>query len=190
MIKATTVKAIFQRKHSLNFVGLDHRQQEVTNRKRLFTFSDPLARKVIGHRKEAAEVIGRMPPFRGKPGVVIVEPAHHCTDVESGLNGVQFVRGARNPRATLHCGPGNDRTEHFDAGRVIERQQPAAKRIHETQASGIRCVVAGNSIQIQNIVRNLLQDRVRFRTPGAGRVVARHILGVIGLDGVGPVADD
>ena len=57
MIKANTVKPIFQCQHSLNFVRLDHRKQEVTNRERLFTFPDPLARKVISHRKDAAEVI-------------------------------------------------------------------------------------------------------------------------------------
>src|SRR5271165_4322853 len=130
MIKAKTVKAIFQSDHSLNFVRLDHRKQDVTNRERLFTFPDPLARKIIRYRKDAAEVIGWMPPLRSKPGVVVVEPAHHRTDVESGLDWVQLVRGARNPRATLHRGSGNDRTEHFDAGRVIEGQQPAAKRIH------------------------------------------------------------
>ena len=107
-----------------------------------------------------------MPPLRGKPGIVKVEPAHHRADVESGLDWVQFVRGAWNPGATLHRGSRNDRTEHFDAGRVIERQQPAAKRIHETQPRSIRGVVTGNFIQFENIVRNLLQDRVRFRTHG------------------------
>ena len=115
-----------------------------------------------------------MPPLRGKPGVVKVEPAHHRADVESGLDRIQFVRGARNSRATLHRGSGNDRTEHFDAGRVVERQQPAAKRIHQTESSGIRGVVTGNFIQIENIVRNLPQDRVRFRTQGAAKVVVRH----------------
>src|ERR1700731_3818403 len=128
MIKAKTVKAIFQGELSLNFGRLDHRQQEVTNRERLFTFPDPLSRKVVGHRKDAAEIIGWMPPLRGKPGVVKVQPAHHRADVESGLNRIQFVTGAWNPRATLHRGSGNDWPEHFDAGRVIERQQPAAKR--------------------------------------------------------------
>src|ERR1700730_15604783 len=47
MIKAQTVEAIFQRKHSLNFVCLNHSEQQVTNYDRLLTFADLFARKVL-----------------------------------------------------------------------------------------------------------------------------------------------
>src|ERR1700731_3165250 len=132
MIKAKTVKAIFQRKHTLNFMCLDHREQQVTNRNRILTFADPFARKVISNCEDTAEVIGRVTPLRRKPGVVKVEPAHHRADIKSGSDRVQLVRGAGNPRTAPHRGSGYDGAEHLDASRIIECEQPAAERIHET----------------------------------------------------------
>ena len=47
---------------------------------------DGVARQPVGRHQDAAEIVGRMPPFRGEPRVVEIEPADHRADVERGLH--------------------------------------------------------------------------------------------------------
>ncbi len=182
MIQPDTVKAVLKRKHALNFVGLDHAEQQVTHRDRPLTVVDSLARQVVGNCKETADVVRRVAPLRGKPGVVKVEPAHHRTNIEGGLNRVQLVRGAGNARTALHRGPGDDGAEHLDAGRIIEREKATAERIHETKPRRVDRFVTDDFIFAEDIFGNLLQERIRFRAHGAGRIVTRRHLSALGVD--------
>src|ERR1700757_2715592 len=68
MIQADPVKAVLKRKHTLNFVGLDHAEQQIAHRDRPLTVADSLPRQVVRNRKETADVVRRVAPLSREPG--------------------------------------------------------------------------------------------------------------------------
>ncbi|CAB3773046.1 hypothetical protein LMG29739_06363 [Paraburkholderia solisilvae] len=90
MIEPDLVERVLERDAALNFVRLDHADQDVFHRQRLFARCDGVARQPVGGGENAAEVIGRMAPFGGEPGVVEVEPADHRADIERGLDRIEL----------------------------------------------------------------------------------------------------
>ncbi len=83
-----------------------------------------------------------MAPLRGQPGVIEVEPAIHCADVECGHDRVELVRGTRHPRAARQGGPRHDRAQQFRAGRIVERLETAGQRIHQAVVGGFESQLA------------------------------------------------
>jgi hypothetical protein len=49
-------------------------------------------REPVGGGEDAAQVVRRVAPFGGQPGVVEVEPADHGADVEGRLHRIELVR--------------------------------------------------------------------------------------------------
>src|ERR1041384_8458618 len=82
---------------ALNFVSFDQRLEQVRNSKLLLFCSGEIVRK----GKNTAEIVGRMPPFGGEPGVVEIQPTNHCADIESSVNRIELPWGARYARAVL-----------------------------------------------------------------------------------------
>src|SRR5215471_9187047 len=135
MIKSNSIEAVFQCEDTLNFVRLNHGDQNVTHRESLTPLANRVSAQVICNSENSTEIIRRMSPFRGEPRVVEIEPAHDCTDIERSLNGVEFVAGSRYARTRARHGRArHDRTEKLRAGGIIQRQKAASKRVHETKA--------------------------------------------------------
>ena len=161
MIEPDLVEGVFERDAALNFVRLDHCDQHVFHRKRRFAGCDGSAREPVGCRENSAQIVRRMPPFGGEPGVVEVEPADHGPDVEGGLNGIELKRRARHL-----CTVGDDRARHdgsqqLGAGRVGKRLESAAERIDQTMTRGFQRERAVDLI-IQNVIDDIDQDFVRI----------------------------
>ncbi len=115
----------------------------------------------LGERQNAAEVVRRMAPFRGQPGVVEVEPADHRADVERRLHRIELKLRPRNPRAVGDDGARDDRAEELGARRIRQRFQAAPERVKQA----VSC----------RVVRFLARDLV------AGHVVGdvdKHLVGL------------
>jgi hypothetical protein len=96
----------------------------------------------VGGGEDRTEVVRRVAPFGGEPGVVEVEPPDDRPDVERALHGIEFVTRARHAGAVLDGGAGDDRAEELGAGRVGERHDAAGERVGETPARGVEGLVA------------------------------------------------
>src|SRR6267154_6435075 len=78
-----------------------------------------------------------MAPFGGEPCVIEIEPANQCADIDCGRDRIELVVGAWNTAAVGNDRVGHNWTEQFYAGRIIERERYAPKRIHQAIASGL-----------------------------------------------------
>ena len=132
VIEADLVERILERDHALDLVGLDHRGSTSRMQERL-----AVARQPVGDREDAAEIVGRMAPFRREPGVVEIEPADHGADVERRLHRIEPVGRARHTRAILDAHSGNERPEQLRAGGIVERLEAAAERVDQAIARGL-----------------------------------------------------
>src|SRR5688500_20396128 len=103
MIETNAVIAILEREDALNLVRLDHRLQYVLDRKRLL----PRASQVVRESQDPAEIVRRMAPLGGEPGIVEIQPADHRTDIEGSVHGLELPVGAGDARAVRQGWPGN-----------------------------------------------------------------------------------
>ena len=94
VVQADPIEAVLQRQHALDLVGLDHGGQHVAHGQRRLAARHAAAADEIGHGEDGAQVVGRMAPLGGQPGIVEVEPAHQRADVEGGLLRVEHERRA------------------------------------------------------------------------------------------------
>src|SRR5579871_991919 len=90
VIQSDTIEAVLEREHTLDLVRFDHAGQYIAYLWRCLALHDGLAREIVRNREYAAQTVGRMSPLRCEPGVVEIEPADHCADVEGRLDGVQL----------------------------------------------------------------------------------------------------
>ncbi len=132
MIEPDPVEAVFEREHALNLVGLDHGGEHIAYGDRLTATG-----QIVGDRQYPAQIIRRMPPLRGKPGVVEIQPADHRADVERGIDRIELVGGTGNASPALQRGTGHHRTHELGAGGILERLESAGERIHEAIARGL-----------------------------------------------------
>src|SRR6478672_6654711 len=97
MIEPDAVEAVLEREHTLDLVRLDHRGEHVF-------YGELLAvpRQPVSGPEYPAEVVRRMAPFGGEPGVVEVEPTDHGAEVERRLHRIELVMGAGYLRAIRH----------------------------------------------------------------------------------------
>ena len=89
VIEADAIKAVFQRQDALDFVSFDHGREHVTHGQGWVALGHGLATHIIGHGENAPEIIRRMAPFGGQPGVVKIEPAHQGADIEGCFDGIE-----------------------------------------------------------------------------------------------------
>ncbi len=111
---------------------LDHAGQHVADR---HGFAG--ARQIIGNGENAAKIVRWVAPLRRQPGVVEIQPANHRTDVECGIDGIEFVSRAGNARAVGERRPGNDRAHQFGASRIFQGLKAAGQGVHEAVAGGL-----------------------------------------------------
>jgi len=170
MIKANAIEAVLQGKDTLDLVCLNHSDQHIANRKSLVSLANALPAQVVCDRENTAQIVRRMSPFRGEPRVVIIEPTHDRTDVECGLNRVELVTGSRHARpCSSHRCARDNRPEKLGASGIIQRKKSASKRVHEAKARGIKRFVTGYLFDAKNVIGDLLQKRIWFRTHGTPR---------------------
>ena len=86
VIEADLVERVLQRDAALDLVGLDHRGEHVAHGQRRLPSATAVRESQSADGEDAAEVVGRVAPLGGQPGVVEVEPADHGADVEGGLH--------------------------------------------------------------------------------------------------------
>lgn len=104
MVEANAVEGVFQRQHALDLVSHDHGFEHIAHQQWRFTCGHALLRQVIGNGQDAAEVVRRVGPFGGQPGIVIVQPANRAADVPGSLDRVEAVGGAGHAGAVGHQG--------------------------------------------------------------------------------------
>ena len=121
MIETYLVEGIFKRDAALYLVRLDHRCKHMAHGQRFAALGNCGTRQPVGYREDCAEVVGGMSPLGGQPGVVEVEPANHCANIEGGLNGIELELCAWDLRSVGYHGAGHDRTQKLGAGWVFER---------------------------------------------------------------------
>jgi hypothetical protein len=170
VIETHAIEAVFERDDALDLVRPDHALQHVAHRQRRVPVGDVTAREVIGHSQDPAQIVRRMAPLGGEPGVVEVEPANHAADVERRHDRIELEGGSGHARPVRHYRAGHDRTHELGASRVGECFQPAAQGIHQAIACGFEGFLARDLIA-RDIVRDVGEDLVRFRAnigDGAG----------------------
>jgi hypothetical protein len=108
VIESHPIEAVLERNDTLYFVGLDHAGQHVAHDERFPAGGDCIARCPVGSGQYAAQVVGRVTPLGGKPGVVEVEPADHGAQVERGADGIELIGRAGDLRAIWNDGARHD----------------------------------------------------------------------------------
>ncbi|MNI40503.1 hypothetical protein D3C73_947280 [compost metagenome] len=103
-----------------------------------------------------------MAPFGGKPGVVVVEPAHDATDVPRRLDGIEPKRRAGHARAVWHHRAFDQRPQVFGAFGKTQRQQATAQGIHQAVAGGVQGL-GRLDLEVEDVIGNVLQDLVVVR---------------------------
>src|SRR5690606_3746480 len=115
MAQADAVEAVFQRDDALNLVCLDHRREHITHDKWRLAGRDIALGDVVGHGQNAAEVVGRVTPLGGEPGVIVIEPADDAADVPRGLHRVEPELRSWYAGAMWHDGAFHQRAEQLGA---------------------------------------------------------------------------
>jgi hypothetical protein len=168
VIEPHAIETVFEREDALDFVRLDHRDENVAHGITQFQISDfgfRISTQVIRHGKDRAEVVRRMPPLGGEPGVIEIQPADERADIERCRYGIEDVFGSRHPDAVWHDGSGHERSEQFSAGGIFQREQAAAQCIKQAIARGIEHFFAGR-IVIADVIGDLAEQGIERRTIG------------------------
>ncbi|MNZ85598.1 hypothetical protein D3C78_1043940 [compost metagenome] len=156
MVQANTIEGILQGDHPLDFVGHDHGLKHCAHAQGWLSIGHTFLRKMIGHGKDATEVIRGVPPFGGQPGVVVVEPTDGTTDVPGSLDRVQAVAGARHSCAMWHHRALHQRPQVLGALREAQCQQAATQRVHQAVARRVQRL-CGPDLIAEDIVSDVLQ---------------------------------
>ncbi|MCY1419442.1 hypothetical protein D9M71_350320 [compost metagenome] len=159
MVQADAVEGVLQGEHTLYLVGHDHGVQHCAHGQWRFAVGDALLRQVIGHGEDAAEVVRRVAPFGGQPGVVEIQPAHHGADVPGGLDRIEAETGAGDARAVRYHGAFDDGPEVLGAFREAQRQQTAAEGVHQAVAGGVERF-GGFDLVAEDVAGDVLDDLV------------------------------
>ena len=159
VIEADAVEGVFQGDHALNLMGHDHCFQHRTYGQRCIAIGHAFLREVIGHGQDAAEVIRRVAPFGGEPGVVVVEPTHDAADVPRGFYRVQSERGARYTRAKRHHRALDDRPQVLGALGKAQGQQATTQCVHQAVTGGVQRSLGIDPV-VEDVVGDVLQDLV------------------------------
>ena len=163
VIESHAVEAVLERQHPLDLVRLDHGGEHLAHARWGLARHDGVARQVIRHRENAAEIVRRVAPLGGEPGVVEVQPADHRADVESRLHRVELEGGARDTRAARHHRSRHHRTQELAAGRILQRLKPAGEGVHEAVARGVVRQLALHG-EIAGVAGDGAEHGVGFRT--------------------------
>lgn len=159
MIEPYPIEGVFQCNHALNLMGHDHGFEHHADSQRRIAIGQAFLRQVIGHRENTAEVIGRMPPFSGEPGVVVVEPADDAADVPCRFDGIEPQTCSGNPGAERNDGAFHDGAQVFGAFGEAQGQQAAAEGVHQAVAGSVQRFL-GLDFEVEDVIGNVLQDGV------------------------------
>jgi hypothetical protein len=85
-------------------MSFDHRLQHIAAGKSFLL----RARQIIGEGQDTAEIVRRMAPFGGEPGIIEIQLADHRADIESSVHRVELPCGAGNAGAVNQSRAGND----------------------------------------------------------------------------------
>ncbi len=108
MVETDAVERVLEGEASLDFVSLDSGSEHILNGERLLAVGNVGAADPVGDREDGANVVGRVTPLGGEPGVVEVEPSDQSTVVEGGTDGVELVVGTDDTGTVGHHGTGDD----------------------------------------------------------------------------------
>src|SRR5262245_35520428 len=92
MVESYTIETVFEGEDPLYLMSFDHGLKNIANGERFPSGSA----QIIRYSQDAAQIIRRMTPFGGKPGIVKVEPTNHRADVEGSLHWIELPIGARD----------------------------------------------------------------------------------------------
>ena len=96
-------------------------------------------------------------------------PADERADVERRLHRIEHEVRARHARAIGHNGAGYYGAHQLGTGRVGQGLQPAAERIHQTQASGVVGFRAFDAVFLR-VIGDVGDDFVGFGAGARGDV--------------------
>ena len=159
VVEANLVERVLEREAALDLVCLDHRRQHRAHGQRSLAAGNGSAGEPVGDGEDAAQIVRRVAPLGGQPGVVEIQPANHGADVEGGLNRVQLKRRARNFGAVGHDGSRHHRPQQLGAGRILKRLKAAAQRVDQAVARGGVSQFALDGVTA-NVIGNIDQNLV------------------------------
>ena len=173
VIQADPVEGIEQRIAALDLVGLDGMAQQVAYRHWRAAFAARLPAQIVSQRQEGAQVVGRMPPFGGQPGVVEIQPADLGADRERRLDGIQFMGRSRYPDAAGHLRAGYYWSQVAGALGKLRRQHRAGQRIQQHPAGGV--VGLGRvDAMVDDVVGHLDHRRIGIRAARRTQIILAH----------------
>ena len=160
MAQTHAVEAVLQRDDALDLVRLDHGRQHVAHQQRRLAGRHVALGQVVRHGKNATQVVRRMAPFGGQPGVVVVQPADDATDVPRRFHRVEPELGAGHARAMGNHGAFHQRPQQLRALRKAQRQKATAQGVHQTVAGSVVGFVRTDFV-VGDIARDIHELLVR-----------------------------
>jgi len=173
VVLADPVEAVQQRVAALDLVRLDRVTQHVAHGQRLAAFAFGLAAEVITHRQDAAQVVRRVAPFGGQPGVVEIEPADLRADRERRLHRIQLMAGPRHARAARQRGSRHHRAEVLHALGELHRHHRGGQRVQQHVARGVVGLLRVDLV-VDHVIGDVDQRLVGIGTDGGTDVVRTH----------------
>jgi hypothetical protein len=96
VVQSDSVEAIFNGNVTLNLVSLNGGSKDLLNSQRRLAIGYICSREPICYGQDGTQVVRRVSPFLGEPGVVEVEPSDKSSVVEGGSDRVKLVIGSRD----------------------------------------------------------------------------------------------
>jgi hypothetical protein len=128
VVEADAVEGVLEREHALDLVRDDRGVEHLGDEERLAR-----ARQVIRDGEDRTQVVRRMSPLRGEPGVVVVEPPDQRTGLEGRLDRIELERGRGHAGPVRHEGAGDDRPEESSARCMRRGERRAPERVGEDE---------------------------------------------------------
>ena len=163
MVETDTVKRVLEGEASLDLVSLDGSSENVLDSQRLLSVSDVGTADPVGNGEDGANVVGRVTPLGGEPGVVEVEPSDQSTVVECGTDGIKLVIGTNDTGTVGDNSAGDNGTADVSSGREAESLHGASQRVEQAETSSFVSDL-GVDLVVVDVVGNVLEDLIGRRT--------------------------
>ena len=178
VIDAESVKCIFQRDYTLNFVCFDQCIENHLHLQWLIRRTAATPAFIVRRGENGAKIVRRVAPLCSQPGVLKIQPAHTGPDVECRGDGIELVTGSRYPRAAFQACAGDHRPQGASALWIFEGVECAAQGIHQCQA-GRRPGLVTVDLKIEHILGDVAKCCIDRWTRRVSDMVILHHIGAI-----------
>ena len=152
---------------------LDHRGQNILHRQRCFPLRNVAPGKIIGRTENGAQIVRRVSPFSGQPGVVEIQVANQHAQVKSSLCWLEFKCRTRHPGAARHLRTGNHGAQQLPGAGKLHRQQRTSQAVHQAVAGRRISLVAVDFVGA-DIICDINQHLVVIGPAGSANTCLGH----------------